>query len=1341
MDRGEHRKTNSHLSGYTSNWRGPDRGYGWSTPANTNPRFLGPSNRPSTRPGPTQRSGGRRDKGDPSFRDLLPTDFVNAQTGRRSPTAPGRSIQPAKPSAFAAVAGGPAPLESGQPEYDQWWRPGELRGQGGQGSSPESYNIQSWERQVDSWFIEADVDKDGRVAGQEASAFFRRSGLPDESLSQMWQSASAGEYGLNRTRFNNALKLVAALQSGRRLSPDVVAKATAQPYPPKFPQMAPLYSPRGDSEVSTSYSGSSSPQNSPQALRAHSLPTGPAAPTWIVSQIESLGASVRSSDGMDPLGAPHSISLEPLESSELPDNVAQAAFVSDARLVSVELRLPPLNPKESARLQILAAVNGSLLAAPALGGGILQWVNVMHGTDRTAGDGLRPALSEDKDSAACVEVGLEPGSHVTCILAEEEFGYLWAGHDNGTISAFLIEGTPRAMYERVASWKAHKHGGIAAMAVTAWGELWTGSTRGSLRVWGDAIGSRNPCQSRSLKRSNGDKPHGELQDITVSTCGSIVWTAGQTNICLWAAFGGHFLGKIETDKLVDLSDMDDKYSRINTRQGLETSSSGKVRILPPFGDRSYQDPEELDQDGKRFRGAMGHIGRMLGKGVRKAGERVMARSQYQAPPYSAEEIPPSKFGSIKGLASLPDNTIWVAYKNGFLERYTHSGRFTTRLKLDCVLTCATAVGNRLWVGMADGSVVVISHDAKELKKWLAHEEPVCDIVMMGPLTFTLGSDGSIKSWSSKTPDKTDTTAWQDLHDALPKIINDNSISVLCGTWNVNETRPALESLRKWLGGKSKFADIVLVGLQEVEMGTSSVAKSIAIETWSKSAMQEKGNSNAQWWYTELENALNCEDDFSKSKWGKVGMRQMSGILVFAFARQEFMDHIGNMATSSVGTGFRGFGGNKGAVAVAFTLFRRRVVAVCSHFAAHQDGVEKRNNNYASIVRQLTFHKHSGKESPHTPPSSVRPVGAVRPGVSTLNLQRAPTPVMRRSTSDRERDTEGSMELLDVEELSRGLQRAEFLVWVGDFNYRVEMEYHDALQKIEENRLQDLLDVDQCRREMGKNKVFHGLKEGEIKFQPTYKFDKGLESPFAYDSSEKMRVPSWTDRIFYRGSKPFSSTGSPDHMISPLHDLHDSRTLINIDDSINRSSELKSAAAPSREVDEISVECLEYNAVMSVTDSDHKPVWSLMKAAFPAFIQDKRRRTCFDVLKKAVWHERPHVMLQLHTNSEGNTLVFEGDCRKTVQIHNKGVGNALVTTRREGKQHRRMPMWLEVRPRRLLVPPGGKGVVYIQTAQSAMGMSHRPLRLYSKLVVRGESLLEGWENAYEEHELDILLKPT
>ena len=56
--------------------------------------------------------------------------------------------------------------------------------------------------------------------------------------------------------------------------------------------------------------------------------------------------------------------------------------------------------------------------------------------------------------------------------------------------------------------------------------------------------------------------------------------------------------------------------------------------------------------------------------------------------------------------------------------------------------------------------------------------------------------------------------------------------------------------------------------------------------------------------------------------------------------------------------------------------------------------------------------------------------------------------------------------------------------------------------------------EQCRREMFAGRVFRYIREAPITFHPTYKFDKHTST---YDTSEKQRVPAWTDRIFFRGS--------------------------------------------------------------------------------------------------------------------------------------------------------------------------------------------------------------------------------
>ena len=135
----------------------------------------------------------------------------------------------------------------------------------------------------------------------------------------------------------------------------------------------------------------------------------------------------------------------------------------------------------------------------------------------------------------------------------------------------------------------------------------------------------------------------------------------------------------------------------------------------------------------------------------------------------------------------------------------------------------------------------------------------------------------------------------------------------------------------------------------------------------------------------------------------------------------------------------------------------------------------------------------------------------------------------------------------VEEESAGQLKWPFdgVVFLGDLNYRLDLPRLEVTQlstnttspvdnqveivkercSRESDRAAGAMEVpeefmpevramlrhDQLRRQIVAGKVFHGFKEADITFWPTFKYDRGS---FEFDSSGKNRAPSWTDRILY-----------------------------------------------------------------------------------------------------------------------------------------------------------------------------------------------------------------------------------
>lgn len=71
-----------------------------------------------------------------------------------------------------------------------------------------------------------------------------------------------------------------------------------------------------------------------------------------------------------------------------------------------------------------------------------------------------------------------------------------------------------------------------------------------------------------------------------------------------------------------------------------------------------------------------------------------------------------------------------------------------------------------------------------------------------------------------------------------------------------------------------------------------------------------------------------------------------------------------------------------------------------------------------------------------------------------------------------------------------LSEADMVIFLGDFNYRLDgISYDEARDFVSQRCFDWLRERDQLRVEMEAGNVFQGMREADIKFPPTYKFER------------------------------------------------------------------------------------------------------------------------------------------------------------------------------------------------------------------------------------------------------------
>ncbi|CAK7325999.1 unnamed protein product [Dovyalis caffra] len=975
------------------------------------------------------------------------------------------------------------------------------------------------------------------------------------------------------------------------------------------------------------YFSSSSPSSSDDDLQpSNSNPSLEASTKRLEYMIQFLDRKLSNNNDSNPINNNDNVSHRH-KTSGLPEFISEGggtgifrvpvrAAVHPDRPPSLEIRPHPLRESQIGRfLRTIVTTENQLWGGRENGAvQVCELKEIYGGSDGTA---------PFKESVA-----LNSGSGVTCLVGDDGGRVVWSGHRDGRIRCWKMDpgpGSDPCRVKEVLSWVAHR-GTVMSMIMTSYGQGFVvGIGGGVIKIWpwealekafsftaeerhmAALFVERSYIDLRNQVAVNGfsNVLNSDVKYLLSDNSRAKVWSAGFLSFALWDA---------RTRELLKMFNIDGQIERLDMSSGQDLTFEDEIKMKTVAGSKK----EKMQTSFGFFQRSRNVI-----MGAADAVRRVAAKGGFGDDNRRTE-----------ALIITTDGMIWTGCANGSLVQWDGYGNRLQDFQHHSVaVQCLCTFGLRIWVGYASGVVQVLDLEGNLLGGWVAHSSPVIKLAVGAGYVFTLANHGGIRGWNAMSPGPLDGILRLELAGKEFLYTKIENLKILTGTWNVAQGRASRDSLVSWLGSTAGDIGIVVVGLQEVEMGAGVLAMSAAKET-----VGLEGSSVGQWWLDMIGKTLDEGSTFER-----VGSRQLAGLLIAMWVRNNLKAHVGDVDAAAVPCGFGRAIGNKGAVALRVRVYDRVMCFVNCHFAAHLEAVNRRNADFDHVYRTMTFGR----------PSNF--FNAANAGTSSAVQMLRGANVMGANSPE------------GIPELSE----ADMVIFLGDFNYRLDgISYDEARDFVSQRSFDWLREKDQLRAEMGAGNAFQGMREAVIRFPPTYKFEKHQPGLAGYDSGEKKRIPAWCDRVLYRDSR----------------------------------------SAHSAHVSECSLDCpvvsliSQYDACMDVTDSDHKPVRCIFSVDIARVDESVRRQEFGDIMKSN--EEIRFIIDELckipETIVSTNNIILQNQDTTILRITNKcGENDALFEVICEGQSiidedgqasdhHPRgsygFPQWLEVTPAAGIIKP-------------------------------------------------------